>query len=525
MSQVLEILANSPLLTVFVVVALGTLLGSIPFGPIKVGAAGALFVGLAVGAADPRLGEGLGLVQSLGLALFVYTVGLAAGTTFFRELRRQLPMIGVGVITLVIATVVTIVVAKPLGISGDLAAGLYAGALTSTPTLAAAANAAGTTNPAVGYSIGYPIGVIVAIVAISLTIGRTWKASRDAQSEGAAGLIAPTVDVKRSVLTRDVPGYAEGMIRFSYLGRGDKTRVVMPGEQLEDGDRVVCVGDRAAVEKAIEFLGVASPTQLVHDRSKVDHKRVLVSDPDLAGKTLASLELPDRFNAMVTRIRRGDRDLLARGSSTLELGDRVLAVAPTDRLDTLADFFGNSERRVSEVDALTMGVGMALGLLAGLVALDLPGGITLGLGAAAGPLVVGMILGHFERSGPLVWVMPLSANLTIRQLGLLFFLAAVGLSSGQAFADSAFTAQGARSALLAAAVVIISAVVFLLASKMAGMSAARACGGLAGYVGQPAVLSFATSRLDDERIESGYAALFAIGIIIKIVLVQIVVGA
>ena len=142
----LAVLASSPLLTIFLVVAFGALLGAVRFGPIRFGAAAALFVGLAVGALDPRLGQGLGLVQSLGLALFVYTVGLAAGHTFFRDLRSQLPLMGGAGLVLVVVTGVAVVVGGALGLSPAMSAGTFAGALTSTPALATAAERSGAAN-------------------------------------------------------------------------------------------------------------------------------------------------------------------------------------------------------------------------------------------------------------------------------------------------------------------------------------------------------------------------------------------
>jgi len=188
----------------------------------------------------------------------------------------------------------------------------------------------------------------------------------------------------------------------------------------------------------------------------------------------------------------------------------------------IAKYFGHSERRVSEVDALGMGLGVTLGLLLGTVTMSLPGGIVLSLGSAAGPLVVGMVLGAEHRTGPLNWDIPLSANLTIRQLGLLLFLATVGLASGPAFAAQALTVRGAQVVGLAALIVVVSAALFMFGARLMGLSAPRTSGGFAGFIGQPAILSFATARVNDERIEAGYAALSALGIIAKIVAVQVV---
>lgn len=175
----MTLLAASPLLALFVVVALGSLIGQIPFGPLKFGAAGALFVGLAIGAAVPDLGAELGLVQGLGLALFVYLVGLAAGQPFFTEFRRTAPLIGVAVVILALAAAAAFIAGPLLGVTTPIGAGIYTGALTATPALAAATAAAGSNEPAIGYAIGYPIGVIVALIVISIVVTRTWPATRD----------------------------------------------------------------------------------------------------------------------------------------------------------------------------------------------------------------------------------------------------------------------------------------------------------------------------------------------------------
>src|SRR5690606_15471412 len=229
-----------------------------------------------------------------------------------------------------------------------------------------------------------------------------------------------------------------------------------------------------------------------------ENQRFVVSNRRIAGRTVAELDIPRRFDGVITRVRRGDLDLLARDDLTLELGDRVLAVVPRERLAAVSRFFGDSEREVSEIDPVPVGVGMAIGLLLGLVTIPLGGGVAFALGSAAGPLMVGMVLGHLERTGPVVWGMPQSANLTIRQLGLLLFLAAVGLATGPAFAEQAFTASGLRVVVAAVVVVAVPAVVVVLGARLAGMSAPRAAGALAGFVGQPAVLAYATERVVDE---------------------------
>src|SRR5699024_1620595 len=196
-----------------------------------------------------------------------------------------------------------------------------------------------------------------------------------------------------------------------------------------------------------------------------------VSDPHIAGRTVAELRIPARFGGIITRIRRGDRDLLALPDMSLQLGDRVRVVVPRERMDEISDLFGDSEKKVTEVDFVTVGLGITAGVGVGLVSVPLGGGAALALGSAAGPLLVGLLLGRIERTGPLVWAMPGAANLTIRQLGLVLFLAAVGLSSGQAFASQAFTLTGVAVVLIAAVLLTLALLAFWALGRAVGLSA------------------------------------------------------
>lgn len=518
----IALLAEHPLLTIMVVLALGAAFGQIPFGPLRFGAAGALFVGLAVGALDPALGEGLALVQTLGLALFVYTVGIAAGATFFGDLRRQFPLMALGGGVLAVLAGVAAGLGRLLRLDTALIAGSFAGALTSTPALAAATEATGSQEAAVGYSIGYPVGVTLAIVAVSLVVGRPWPGRRDTASVAGAGVRATSTFVERATALSDIPGFDAEDIKISYLQRADETRVLQPGDGLLVGDRVVVVGSPASVDAAVAHLGHMLDSSLTESRADVDFKRFIVSNPDLAGRTVRSLGFPERFRGVITRVKRGDLDQVARDDMVLQLSDRVLAVVPRGHLGAVREFFGDSQKRVSEIDALATGVGLGLGLLLGTLPIPLPGGTAFSLGSAAGPLLVGMVLGAVHRTGPLIWDLPQPANLTLRQLGLLLFLATVGLASGPLFAARAFTVTGLTIIALAGTLVVAAALLFLAGGYWLGLSAPRATGAFAGLIGQPAILSYATARVNDERIESGYAALFAVGIIVKILLVQVI---
>jgi putative transport protein len=226
---------------------------------------------------------------------------------------------------------------------------------------------------------------------------------------------------------------------------------------------------------------------------------------------------------VVTRVRRGDLELLARDDLVLEPGDRIAVVVDRRKLDAVHTFLGDSDRKASELDVLSLGLGLVLGFALGLVTVPMPGGSSFSLGPAAGPLIVGMALGALRRTGPVVWSLPGGATTTVRQLGLLLFLAALGLTAGPEVASVLSSPTAWRAALLSAVVAGLSCVVLLLAARwLLDLSAPRAAGAVAGFLGQPAVLDAANSKRADERIETAYATLFAFSIVVKIVLVPVI---
>lgn len=523
MSVLVDFLATHQLLTILVVLATGALLGQIKFGPLRFGAAGALFMGLVVGSLDPRLGQDLGMIKGLGVVLFCYTVGLAAGSTFLSDLRRQWGLMVAGIGGLVAMAAAALGLGRLLGLSSAHVAGLFAGVLTSPAIDAATSATHGAGDTLVGYALSYPVGVIVALIMVAMVARRRWPATRDNTSMAEAGLTAVSTVVDRPTSIRETPGFTDDQIRISYLLRDGEMRVATPDDDLRVGDQVLVVGNPDDVSRAVEHLGHVSRRRLTDERHEVDFRRFLVSNPALVGHTLGSIDVRGRINGKVTRVRRGDLDMLANDDIVLQPGDRVLCVVPANRLSDAADLFGDSEARVSQVDALSLGLGAALGLALGALMVALPGGLRFELGTAAGPLVMGMILGAVHRTGPLRWDLPHATNAILRQLGLMIFLACVGLASGPAFLSQAASWTGLAVILVSAVSLVLGGVIVLAAAYVMKLSAQRATGAFAGFVGQPAILGYANSLVNDERIESAYGALFALGTIVKILLVQVIV--
>ncbi len=518
----IEALAGAPLLTLFLVVALGAAVGAIRLGPVRLGAAGALFVALILSALNPELAEGFTLVQQVGLALFVYTVGIASGATIGTALRTNVPLMVGAVVASIGGAVVAGLMGDWLGLPRGLSTGLFTGALTAAPALDAATRLAGDSAPAVGYSTGYPIGVLVGLLAVSIVAGLKWPGKKDTPPLTGKGLDALTVRVSRAVQPRDIPQWADQTVRFSYVRREGVTRVLVPGEELREGDEVVVVGLPGEPQLVAEQIGAPCADHLADDRSDVAFERVVLSNDRLPGRTISDLRLPARFGAVVTRVRRGDLDLLARDDLPLQAGDSLAVVVPTEDVKGVKQFLGDSQRSIAELDSLSIGVGLVLGVLVGMVAIPLPGGQMFQLGPAAGPLLVGLLLGYLRRTGPLVWSMPESVNLTVRHLGMLLFLAALGLSAGPSVAELLSSPMGPKALISATIIALVGCLIMVIAGWMSGMSAPRTAGGVAGFLGQPAVFQGAMARVRDERVESAYSVLFALAILVKILLVPLV---
>jgi putative transport protein len=294
---------------------------------------------------------------------------------------------------------------------------------------------------------------------------------------------------------------------------------------LQAGDLVSIIGTPEDVDPVVKELGIPATEQLDLDRSAYDFRRVFVSNPDLVGRKLADLDLPRRFGAIVTRVRRGDIELLAFGDLVLELGDRVRFVAPRDQVRPLSEYFGDSYKKLSEVNFGALGLGITLGLLIGMIPITLPGGIEFKLGEAGGPLIVALALSALRRTGPIVWSIPYSANLTIRQLGLTILLAGIGIRSGYTFL-STLSQEGGMTILLAGAVVslVTPLLVLWIGYRLFKLPFGVLTGIVSAVHTQPAAQASALMQARNDLPNHGYALAFPMATIAKILLAQVIVA-
>ena len=301
---------------------------------------------------------------------------------------------------------------------------------------------------------------------------------------------------------------------------------LMTGDMvLQHDDLVSIIGTPEDVDAVVKELGELSSEQLDLDRSAYDFRRVFVSNRSLVGVKLSALELPQKYGAIVTRVRRGDIELLAHGDLMLELGDRVRFVAPRSQVKAISDFFGDSYKSLSEIDMLSLGLGISLGLIIGMIPIQLPGGITFKLGEAGGPLIVALVLSALRRTGPIVWSLPYSADLTIRQLGLTVLLAGIGVRSGYTFLSTLTESGGIQIFVAGAVVSVVTALlVILIAYKVFKIPFGLVTGIVAAVHTQPAVQAYAVNEAGNDLPNHGYALAFPMATIAKILIAQLLVA-
>lgn len=522
MDAVLSLFAEQPVLLLVLLVGIGAAIGHVQVRGIGLGAAAVLFCALLLGALGASRNIELEVPHAfgtLGLTLFTFTVGIVSGAEFFASLRRSLKVIAWMIAVVTAGAGVAVGLGRLLDLSTATIAGTFAGALTNTPALAAARDAAGDdAAPTVGYAVAYVFGVVGVLVVAHLAL-RT----RGHDTDAPPALVERAVRVESASgqSVRELTELYGGRIAFSRLRSGSEDaapHTALDEDVLVVGDVVTVVGPERLVEEVVAALGHVSSHELRQDGRVVAMRRITVSSTKVAGRTLEELELHSRFGAVVTRLRRGDVDAVANSRTVLRLGDRVRVVAPRGHMAEITKLLGDSTRGFSDINPAVLGIGMALGVLLGLVVLPVPG-VRVTIGAAAGTLIMGLILGRLGRVGPFSTSMSFTAAQALSELGLLIFLAQAGLVAGGQVAPAFASGEWLRILALGVAVTTTVAVgLWVVLRRLCHVGATTASGMIAGTHTQPAVLAYANVRTGfDPRVALGYALVYPAAMIVKIV--------
>ena len=543
MEALREIIAQSEPLLIFLVIGLGFMFGQIRFGKFKFGVAGVLFVGLFFGGWRPGGTEPLMIthqVMQVGLILFVYTVGLASGPGFFSSLKSNGLKFNLALIfSLTAGAFVTMLFGVWMKIEVGQIAGVFCGGLTNTPALASVTelirnSAIGDPrDPAVGYSVSYPFGILGGMLAFQLF---SWFYRDAAQKERLevesresqqSNLVSANFVISNKKIYGCSIGELEvqkqtGLIISRHKHKGGGQQVPTKYTILNKYDVITAVGQKNAIEKAEKYFGSTSTVNLEADRGEVTMRRILVSKKELAGKKIQELGIDRSLHARVTRLRRADKDIIPDDSTALQVGDRVRVVMPVRNVSKVSIFFGDSERGIAELDYTALTLGISFGVLIGMIPIPIPGGAFVSLGFAGGPLVAGLLLGRLQRSGALVWTLPTESNNALRHMGLLLFLAAVGVMAGGRF-FTALSDNGMSLFVLGLlTTTITTALTLLLLRHFCKASIISSIGATSGMQTQPATLARAYEMSKSDETYVAYATTYPVAMVGKILLAQLI---
>jgi putative transport protein len=519
MQQLVTLLNNQPLLTVAAVIALGILLGNLRLAGFSFGASGVLFVAMALGHLGVQLPPILG---DLGVALFVYAVGLQAGPHFIRSIRhRGLSFLALAIVTLATAWIVAFALAWTSGTAPALATGIYAGALTSTPALAASLQTIHDPEVSVGFGVAYPFGVIGVILFMQL-VPRLLRIDWQQEiSRAKAGDGQPTIDVAWFEITNpQIDGKTIADLEKLHPSSTVISRVwdiyvaltPQADTHLALGQHVRAVGTADELAQ-LELLLGPRVKDFHEPRSAMTATTVVVTAEQLCGKPLAEMGFRERYGVTITRLWRDDFEFVPTGSNMLEVGDEIRIVGDLDDCQSVTKLLGHRPERLHETRFLAVGLGLLAGVLVGLVPLPLVGGYTLRLGLAGGPLTAGLVAGHFGRIGPVNFRMPPAARMFMNEIGLILFLAAAGLQAGGEFWN-VVSGQGIGILLTAALVTAAPlAVSFVVARYVFRWDALHALGAVCGSMTCTPGLGVVNKLADSTVPATAYVAVYPVALV------------
>jgi putative transport protein len=534
-------------LAVSIVAALGLALGSLGVRGIRLGAAGVLFAGIFFGQLGMHIDERiLEFVRDFGLLMFVYTVGLQVGPGFFSSLKRQglqLNILGAAVVLL--GAVIVAGFRFLFHFSIPVIAGLFSGASTNTPSLAAGQaalqslkgyDASGNDLLGMAYAVAYPFG-IVGIIVTMLLVRRVFQIDVETETEildAANKSDAPTPDYVDLEVTnpnlngralRDLPFVSESGIVFSRLLRAGKVVVPNDDSVIHLGDSLRIVGPRITLLEFETMIGRKSAVDLRTVPSELTTGHLYVTKRSVLGKSLGELNFEHSYGTVVTRITRAGVEFAANNRVRLQFGDLLFVVGPKEGVARVGELVGNKPKALEHPHVLPVFVGIFLGVVLGSLPIALPGmPVPVRLGLAGGPLLVALVLSQIGRLGPLIWYLTPGANLILREMGIVLFLACVGLKSGSGFLEvllsgSGFCWMGAGAIVTLFPLVAAS----FFARIVLKLDYPTLCGVLAGSMTDPPALAFASSVSKSDQPLVAYAAVYPLVMILRVFVVQILI--
>ncbi|MDH4768892.1 putative transporter [Escherichia coli] len=502
------------------VAVVGLFIGNVKFRGVGLGIGGVLFGGIIVGHFVSQAGmtlssDMLHVIQEFGLILFVYTIGIQVGPGFFASLRVSgLRLNLFAVLIVIIGGLVTAILHKLFDIPLPVVLGIFSGAVTNTPALGAGQQIlrdlgtpmAMVDQMGMSYAMAYPFGICgilftMWMLRVIFRVNVETEAQQHESTQTNGGALIRTINIRvenpnlHNLAIKDVPILNGDKVICSRLKREETLKVPSPETVIQLGDLLHLVGQPADLHNAQLVIGQEVDTSLSTKGTDLRVERVVVTNENVLGKRIRDLHFKERYDVVISRLNRAGVELVASSDISLQFGDILNLVGRPSAIDAVANVLGNAQQKLQQVQMLPVFIGIGLGVLLGSIPVFVPGfPAALKLGLAGGPLIMALILGRIGSIGKLYWFMPPSANLALRELGIVLFLSVVGLKSGGDFIHTLVDGEGLSwigyGALITAVPLIT---VGILARMLAKMNYLTMCGMLAGSMTDPPALAFANN--------------------------------
>ena len=502
------------------VAVVGLFIGNVKFRGVGLGIGGVLFGGIIVGHFVSQAGmtlssDMLHVIQEFGLILFVYTIGIQVGPAFFASLSvSRIRLNHLAVLIVIIGGLVTAILHKLFDIPLPVVLGIFSGAVTNTPALGAGQQIlrdlgtpmAMVDQMGMSYAMAYPFGICgilftMWMLRVIFRVNVETEAQQHESTRTNGGALIRTINIRvenpnlHNLAIKDVPILNGDKVICSRLKREETLKVPSPETVIQLGDLLHLVGQPADLHNAQLVIGQEVDTSLSTKGTDLRVERVVVTNENVLGKRIRDLHFKERYDVVISRLNRAGVELVASSDISLQFGDILNLVGRPSAIDAVANVLGNAQQKLQQVQMLPVFIGIGLGVLLGSIPVFVPGfPAALKLGLAGGPLIMALILGRIGSIGKLYWFMPPSANLALRELGIVLFLSVVGLKSGGDFIHTLVDGEGLSwigyGALITAVPLIT---VGILARMLAKMNYLTMCGMLAGSMTDPPALAFANN--------------------------------
>jgi putative transport protein len=524
----MDLLSNN-YFALFLIVALGLMLGRIKIFGMSLDVSAVIFVALVFGHYGIVIPSDF---QYLGLVLFIFTIGIQAGPGFFESFKKEGRQLATFATLLILsAAFITVGVILIFEIDKSIAIGLFTGALTSTPGLAAAIDHTGSPLASIGYGISYPFGVIGVILFIRFLPKILGISMKESEQEYQLKMKEEFPEITRKnflVENENVVGKSIGELKIRYMTKAVVSRVLHKGMAvtpkpetiLHKGDFIKAVGTEESLKRVELLIGSPTDEEIPLDEN-YDVRSVLITNKEVVNKTIGQINLLHTYSANITRIRRSGINISPTPNSKLLFGDKLIIASSKTNMEMVARIFGDDQKRLSDTDILPVALGIILGVIAGKINLTL-GNFSFSMGLTGGVLVVALIVSRIGKTGPILWTMSGAANQLLRQLGLIFFLAAVGSGAGSDIVDT-FEKYGYRLFLFGTVITIMPMVLAALAGKwFFKMNLLKMLGAISGSMTSTPGLAAADSMTETNAHSIAYATVYPVAMVLLIIVVQLI---